>query len=41
MIRRTLMLATAAAALSLAAAPALAASPHDGDWTAVVSTARS
>lgn len=41
MIRRTaiLSLAAAAAAVAFAAAPALAASPHDGDWTAVVSKA--
>jgi hypothetical protein len=40
MIRRTALLGLAAAAtLTFAAAPALAASPHDGNWTAVVSTA--
>jgi hypothetical protein len=43
MIRRTAILSFAAAALAgswaFAAAPALAASPHDGDWVAVVSKA--
>jgi hypothetical protein len=38
MIRRTALLGLAAACV-LAATPVLAASPHDGDWTAVVSKA--
>jgi hypothetical protein len=37
MIRRTILSLAAAGALAFAAAPALAANPHDGDWTAVVS----
>ena len=40
MIRRTVTLGLAAAVLACsAAAPAWAANPHDGDWTAVVSKA--
>ena len=39
MIARLCAPLLAAAALTLAGAPALAASPHDGDWEAVVSKA--